>query len=238
MSKTFFGNNNLIHIDLPEGITKIEWGAFENCSSLRSIKLPKSLIEIGSRAFKGCESLANIDLPEGITKIEWGAFENCRSLRSIKLPQGLTEIEKDTFSRCISLKNIEIPEGVTKIKSAFVSCESLSSIELPQGLISIEGINTLQMYNGAFAMCSSLKSVIIPESVKDMGSEIFLGCNPDLTLYVIKGSYAESYAKLYKLKYSYLHHVSIITNCKLPRPQRRRMAHAVRFVQNAEISKV
>ena len=42
---------------LETGVRSIEYGAFENCTSLQSITIPSSVTSIGSYAFDGCTSL-------------------------------------------------------------------------------------------------------------------------------------------------------------------------------------
>jgi hypothetical protein len=65
---------------IPHGVTKIEWSAFEGCTSLISINIPDSVTIIDYRAFSGCTSLTSIHIPISVTKIGWGAFLGCSSL--------------------------------------------------------------------------------------------------------------------------------------------------------------
>lgn len=54
---TFNQCKNLKTVTLNEGTTKIYAWAFKDCSALRNIYLPKSLIEISDKAFEGCENV-------------------------------------------------------------------------------------------------------------------------------------------------------------------------------------
>jgi len=56
----FQGNDDLISIELPEGITSIGAYAFYNCTSLRSIELPATLNELKNYVFIYCISLNTI----------------------------------------------------------------------------------------------------------------------------------------------------------------------------------
>ena len=58
-SDTFWGCTSLTHIDLPEGVTKIDRNAFRD-SGLQSITLPSSLTSILGGAFYGCTSLTEV----------------------------------------------------------------------------------------------------------------------------------------------------------------------------------
>ena len=88
------GDSNT-NITIKEGTKSISPGAFRNCTSLRTVKLPSSIVEIGSEAFYGCSSLRSIDFNEellvdeemgcfgySIIEIGYGAFNGCRSLDS------------------------------------------------------------------------------------------------------------------------------------------------------------
>ncbi|MBQ7684556.1 MAG: C10 family peptidase, partial [Bacteroidaceae bacterium] len=60
-------------------LTTVTEGAFEGCTSLTTVKLPKHLKAIGARAFQGCTALKTFVLPEGLTTIEDGAFDGCKA---------------------------------------------------------------------------------------------------------------------------------------------------------------
>ena len=103
--------------------------AFEFCSSLTSIAIPKGVTEIGNWAFSGCSYLTSITIPEGVSEIGVGAFDHCSSLTSITIPESVTSIGDEAFYECSSLTSITIPEGVTEIGEwAFYNCSGLKSI--------------------------------------------------------------------------------------------------------------
>lgn len=45
---------------IPEGLEEIERGAFEECTSLKSVRLPDSLAKVGDYAFYTCTSLEKV----------------------------------------------------------------------------------------------------------------------------------------------------------------------------------
>lgn len=53
-------NNNATNIEIPDGVTDIMDLAFENCSSLISITIPKTVSRIGKQVFRGCKKLQTI----------------------------------------------------------------------------------------------------------------------------------------------------------------------------------
>ena len=54
------------------GVTSIGEAAFEGCSNLKKIVIPKSVTSISYRAFKGCSNLKKIVIPKSVTHIEIG----------------------------------------------------------------------------------------------------------------------------------------------------------------------
>lgn len=145
-------------------------GAFYDCSSLTSITIPESVIEIGRWAFYGCSSLISLTIPEGVTSIGYGAFYGCSSLTSITIPERVTSIRENTFYGCSSITSITIPESVVSIgECAFFGCTSLASITIPEGVTSIGYC--------AFYNCSSLTNITIPEGVVSIGENTFSGCS-------------------------------------------------------------
>ena len=71
------------NVVLPESITEIRSGAFENCTELSDIELPSTLIYIGVSAFAKCSSLHTITIPRSVDNIDSGAFEGCRNLENV-----------------------------------------------------------------------------------------------------------------------------------------------------------
>ena len=80
-----FGYNyttaNLRTIKLPSTVVKIGSGAFYNYGNLMSIDMSESPIEqIGYSAFWSCSNLTNIEIPTTTKRIESHALENCSNL--------------------------------------------------------------------------------------------------------------------------------------------------------------
>ena len=82
-------------------LEKIANNAFEGCTNLITITLPKQLATIGASAFKGCTDLKNIAVPNAVTEIGNYAFQNCNNLTSVRIPDSVTEIGYCAFKVCI-----------------------------------------------------------------------------------------------------------------------------------------
>ena len=143
---------------VPEGIKEIADHAFEH-TSLEEIKLPSTLLKIGSSAFFECTSLKKINLPDGLEELGDYAFLGCISLEAIKIPGSVEKISEWAFSACQKLKSISIGTGVTSIEAvAFGACESLTEICIPESVALIKSC--------AFADCKSLRKMKLPNTFK------------------------------------------------------------------------
>ena len=99
-------------ISIPESVTKIGNGAFESCSSLKSVSIPDSVTELGSAAFAGCSNLEEVSLPNSIDVISDNMFGVCTKLSHISIPDSVKRIETWAFLWCESLSEIELPDGL------------------------------------------------------------------------------------------------------------------------------
>ena len=106
----FCGCKDLKEIILPP-VTRIEEYAFEDCSNLESVVLPRSLRVIGDYAFSDCQSLTEIIMPDEVVEIGEGAFSGCFDLKSITIPDSVKKIGKDAFRSCFSLEEIIIGDN-------------------------------------------------------------------------------------------------------------------------------
>ena len=78
------------HVTVPNGVERVEDGAFRSCTALVSITLPDNLISLGDYAFYGCSSLVSITLPDTVTSFGHWSFAGCSALASIRLPPSLS----------------------------------------------------------------------------------------------------------------------------------------------------
>lgn len=93
----FAGNENLVHVTIPEGVERIRMGAFQNCENLQTVVFPKSLRSIGPEAFRGCTKLNPVTLNEGLLDIGDFAFADNDTYKRIEIPASLKEIGRGAF---------------------------------------------------------------------------------------------------------------------------------------------
>ena len=163
-------------------VTSIGEGAFCYCRSLTSITIPDSVTSIGDMAFGHCYNLISIAIPDSVTSIG-DAFYCCSSLTSIMLPEGLTSIGSGTFYGCSNLTSITIPDRVTSIgDSAFIYCSNLTAINVAEANKFYSSVNGVLFNKDKTKLICYPRSKVdnsynIPNSVKSIGNDTFLGCN-------------------------------------------------------------
>lgn len=181
------------------------YGAFENCTSLKSVLIPSSVTTLGMGTFCGCTSLSSVDIPSSVSCIDIGCFSGCVNLGSIIIPNTVTRIRGSAFYNCSSLTTLSIPNSVATIgeeKSinyvllggcgVFSRCIGLTSITIPNSVSGIAdctfwgcsnltkvtiGNSVSSIGNGTFQKCYSLASIVIPNSVTRIGDYAFGDCN-------------------------------------------------------------
>lgn len=144
-----FARSGLISMEIPKGVTTIEYGAFYHCDSLSKVSIPDTVTEIEAFAFrntpyleqfmktsqnpylivgdsillayKGSES--NVILPEGIKRIAPNCFENHTEITSVTLPDSLMVIGEDAFRGCSRLSQVTGGGNIKEIRDrAFMNC--------------------------------------------------------------------------------------------------------------------
>lgn len=86
-------------VELPQTVTGIGMGTFENCYNLNEITLT-GLKEIGDYSFRNCEKLSYIYVPDSVKNIGYSAFSNCNGLESITImnPDCIIADSEETIS--------------------------------------------------------------------------------------------------------------------------------------------
>ena len=169
-------------IEIPETVTSIGSYAFANTPICGSLIIPNSVTEIKEGAFENCRNLNSLKLPSNLKRIESLVFKSCGFSGSLTIPNSVTEIGHHTFYGCNNFtKELILSENLEKIGSyAFAGCSGFSkgNLTIPNS-VTVIGI-------GAFSDCSSFNGKLtLPENLTKIGKEVFKNCkclSGDLTI--------------------------------------------------------
>jgi hypothetical protein len=211
--------NSLVNLRFEEGVERIKSYAFSNCSGLKRIVFPASLVVIEERAFLLC-GLREVKFAAGsnLQSIGTEAFAHSR-LKSVLLPASVTEIDPSAFSAEVwRILKFEGPPPVLVTEYFLCSPDSVTmlrwltdedAIEVPAdiGVIGKDafrnchfgtvdfanGSRLREIGEGAFSCSAYLDSITVPSSVEILGTRCFENCG-ELTKVVF-----EEPAKLKKI---------------------------------------
>ena len=192
-------------VKIEEGITRVGFRAFENCTNLVSVDIPDSMENsFCEEAFYGCVSLENINIKDSnpwFTTVDGVVYSKdkktliCypkgKTATEFTIPDTVLYIGMSAFYESAHLESITIPDSVERIDFfAFSYCTGLVNIVIPDsvtglsnafpGCTSLESVklpdNITSIDSSMFYGCSSLKSITIPKGVTRIGHEAFFGC--------------------------------------------------------------
>lgn len=193
-------------------VTRIAESAFKENSTLRSVVIPDSVVEIGANAFYSCKSLQKVVLSQNVTEIKDSTFCICSSLQEINLDHvsiigdqafmyaGLTgtlvlraenlTIDNQAFRYCNSLTDVKIYAKTCTLDYApFLYMNALTSVFF-------SGDTQLTISKPVVIDCPLMETFVAPAAttVAYSRNDLFSGC-PDLIIYTPEGSGMHAYAK-------------------------------------------
>ena len=114
-----FGNSGLESVVINYGVQNLE-NAFINCSDLREVSLPESIVTI-TGTFENCTSLSHISLPGSLRTIKSMSFAGT-AITELELPEGLETLEarslgmmNGTYNADYTLRKITFPSSLKNI---------------------------------------------------------------------------------------------------------------------------
>ena len=96
-----------VEFTVPDFVSSIAKGAFENALYLKKITIPDTVLDIRSQAFRD-SVLEEISLENAVETIGAGAFWACRKLKKIEIPASVRAVGDDCFYGCDNLETVII----------------------------------------------------------------------------------------------------------------------------------
>lgn len=116
-------------------VTKIGSYAFNNCTSVTSVKIGNNVTIIDNSAFYNCNSITDLEIGNKVEDIAAKAFYSCSNLNTLTLPNSLISLGNEAFEYCSSIQDIKFGNHIESIgEYAFRDCTSLSQVNLPESL--------------------------------------------------------------------------------------------------------
>lgn len=99
--------------------------SFVGNTTIKSVKLPDTVVSIGNYAFSACTNLKKAEIGSGVTSIGECAFERCKNLRTINLDKVITFYD-DAFLGCRNLTTVTLidDENMPDIRSHALGFDS------------------------------------------------------------------------------------------------------------------
>ena len=130
----------LLMVDLPATVRKIDGSAFAGCEKLITVTLNNNITTIGNSAFSGCSNLVLTALPTSLKTIGGSAFQSSGpGIQITSLPADIEVIPAWTFNGCPNVKISEFGGGSSKLKE--IGANSFNSAGKGNGKPDVEDIN-------------------------------------------------------------------------------------------------
>ncbi len=195
-----YGGANMTTLTIPESVTEIAAGAFENCVSLTTLNYNATACVIGDDAFTKCAQLKNINLGENVTAIPTNLYSGNQNIEKIEIPQQINRIDRNAFVNCSALAEIVANDALTSIgTNAFagtkwIDMQANGPVYLGnifytyKGSLPVDGSVTIKdgtvaIADGALAGNNALTNIFIPNSVTEFGENIFTAPAVTITCY-------------------------------------------------------
>lgn len=157
------------NVVVPYGVTEIRYRAFENKTSIRSVVIPGSVVQIGNNCFTGCSNMIDLTVP-----FVGSSYSNVNSLdyffgranngynNKVNLPNSLKKVtisgERETvvksqcFYDCTYLENVVIGDNVCSLgRYSFGHSKALTSVTIPSSVSTF--------YDYVFYDCTALSNI-------------------------------------------------------------------------------
>ncbi len=165
VSYAFYGVKTITTVPLAFSLTSIPEYAFTN-SSIKTLTLPDSVVEIGIDAFMDCIDLESINLSK-VKAINNNAFKNCSKLNISDSLYSAETIGDNAFKDCLLLSFDFNASNIQTIGEGAFNNTALTSVVIPESVVSVKA--------NAFSGISTLYTIKVYATVDKLNKYMFDG---------------------------------------------------------------
>lgn len=180
--QAFYGNEELVTIELPSTLTYLGDRVFGNCSKLKEIQIDsknKNFCVLNGVLYNQDKTQlirypagirrTSFTIPKEVISIENGAFSFARYLTYVIIPESVHSIGEEAFAGCLNV-DLLLPKQLKVIgEYAFADCNEIRVLTIPKSILEIQ--------EGTFTGCSSLTKVTFLGDVRKIGFSSFANCS-------------------------------------------------------------
>lgn len=185
---------NLVNITFSENLETLHAVTFENNHNIKTVTLPKSLVNYYSNSIYGCQNVTAVNIhadnpyyksvngvvcnKDGTTLFYYPAG---KTETSFTLPTSVTTIKTCAFSRAANLTSITIPAACTTIERVFtVFCYNLTTINVAPANPNYSSVDGMLCDKAGTTLlrCPEGKSGnLVNTTIKILGDGCFITCH-------------------------------------------------------------
>lgn len=180
-----YGNDEIVSIRIPEGVTLMENASVYACEALEELTLPDTLQVISTYTVYSCDSLQKVTIPAAVRFVGNYSFYACDNLRSVTFLGSAPQLSEYSFqaladdvvfyvpSDCVEEYAAALPEG-SVIEPSGQNAVAVSWTATEDELVFDAATGTITDYTGE-AMAVDVPAAIGGVAVTAIGENAFAG---------------------------------------------------------------
>ena len=170
-----FKGEPVTSVVMPNTITKVGLGSFQDCTQLASVTLSTGIAKLQQNMFTNCTSLTEITIPGGITQIPGSFLKGCTALTKLTIldGDGLLDMNANAFvdGGTSALRELYIYHAIDPAKATAMADKPFRGAPALEKVVL--GGSVTELNASYFENCPALKTVVFESDVKALGTGVF-----------------------------------------------------------------